>query len=86
MTEKNITSPITFLLFCHQHKHWTCRNSETAGALWLRMCKFYALEYDNKETVICIRQRAPLKRAEKKWTKRLPIEGEFQTPCTVTLV
>ena len=60
----------------YQGEHWRCENTDDAGALWLKMCKFYALEFDNKETVICIRQRALLKRSEKKWTKRLPIEGK----------
>ena len=67
-----------------QHKYWYCDNTESAGALWLKLCRFYASELDTRESVINIRQRRVMKRGEKKWTRRLPLEDPFMRKRSVT--
>ena len=67
-----------------QSEHWKCENTESVGSLWVRMCRFFAVEYDTREHVINIRQRKLMKRGEKKWTRRLPLEDPFMRKRSVT--
>lgn len=46
------------------------------GRLWIELLRFYCLELNTTDAVVCIRELNIVKRAEKKWTsKKLAIEG-----------
>ncbi|XP_056142111.1 terminal uridylyltransferase 7 [Lampris incognitus] len=54
------------------------RNTETVGALWLGLLRFYTEDFDFKEHVVCIRQQARLTTFNKQWTsKYIVIEDPF---------
>lgn len=54
------------------------QNNESVGELWLGMLRFYTEEFNFKEHVVCIRQKAPLTRLQKMWTSRcIAIEDPF---------
>lgn len=54
------------------------QNNESVGELWLGMLRFYTEEFNFKEHVVCIRQKALLTRLQKMWTSRcIAIEDPF---------
>nr|XP_057927335.1 terminal uridylyltransferase 7 [Doryrhamphus excisus] len=54
------------------------RNTETVGELWLGLLRFYTEDFDFKEHVVCIRQKARLTTFNKQWTsKYIVIEDPF---------
>ncbi|KAH9362842.1 hypothetical protein HPB48_015195 [Haemaphysalis longicornis] len=54
------------------------QNNESVGELWLGMLCFYTEEFNFKKHVVCIRQKAPLTKREKMWTRRcIAIEDPF---------
>ncbi|XP_061906738.1 terminal uridylyltransferase 7 [Entelurus aequoreus] len=54
------------------------KNTETVGELWLGMLRFYTEDFDFKEHVVCIRQKALLTTFNKQWTsKYIVIEDPF---------
>ncbi|KAK7100580.1 terminal uridylyltransferase 7-like isoform X2 [Littorina saxatilis] len=59
-------------------ENWKSENKSSAGELWLKLLKFYCLDFDNTHFVISILQSEPLTRQEKKWhSKKLAIEDPF---------
>uniref|UniRef100_A0A3P8VCS6 CCHC-type domain-containing protein n=1 Tax=Cynoglossus semilaevis TaxID=244447 RepID=A0A3P8VCS6_CYNSE len=53
-------------------------NTESVGELWLGLLRFYTEDFDFREHVICIRQRARLTTFNKQWTsKYIVIEDPF---------
>uniref|UniRef100_H2ZWR3 RNA uridylyltransferase n=1 Tax=Latimeria chalumnae TaxID=7897 RepID=H2ZWR3_LATCH len=53
------------------------KNTESVGALWLGLLRFYTEEFDFKEHVICIRRKSLLTTFKKQWTsKYIVIEGK----------
>ncbi|XP_077548824.1 terminal uridylyltransferase 4-like [Haemaphysalis longicornis] len=54
------------------------QNNESVGELWLGMLRFYTEEFNFKEHVVCIRQKAPLTKLQKMWNSRcIAIEDPF---------
>lgn len=47
------------------------------GLLWVEMLRFYSLEFNMAENVICVRTAVVLSREMKDWPKkRIAVEGE----------
>jgi len=64
---------------------WTCENTMSLGELWVELFRFYALDFDYVERVVCIQQTNPLRRTSnpKRWTgKRIAIRGV----CSILIV
>ncbi|NXU51729.1 TUT7 uridylyltransferase, partial [Turnix velox] len=54
------------------------KNTESVGALWLGLLRFYTEQFDFKEHVICIRRKSLLTTFKKQWTsKYIVIEDPF---------
>ncbi|KAF4533213.1 hypothetical protein B566_EDAN011851 [Ephemera danica] len=57
---------------------WTSTNTMATGELWVKLFRFYAVDYPNSENVICIRSKEPVKRIDKHWTgKKIAIEDPY---------
>ncbi|XP_075730683.1 terminal uridylyltransferase 7-like [Rhipicephalus microplus] len=54
------------------------RNNQSPGDLWLGLLRFYTKEFNFREHVVCIRQKAPLTRLEKWTSKSIAIEDPFR--------
>ncbi len=55
------------------------RNTETATDLWLAFLQYYAVDFDDKNLVVCTRQLAPLSKFEKMWNSPcIAIEDPFE--------
>ncbi|XP_028313521.1 terminal uridylyltransferase 7 isoform X2 [Gouania willdenowi] len=54
------------------------KNTETVGELWLGLLRFYTEEFDFREHIVCVRQRARITTFRKQWTtKPICIEDPF---------
>ncbi|XP_034026885.1 terminal uridylyltransferase 7 isoform X2 [Thalassophryne amazonica] len=54
------------------------KNTETVGELWLGLLRFYTEDFDFREHVVCVRQKALLTTFNKQWTsKYIVIEDPF---------
>uniref|UniRef100_A0A3P9JJT2 CCHC-type domain-containing protein n=1 Tax=Oryzias latipes TaxID=8090 RepID=A0A3P9JJT2_ORYLA len=84
------------LFFLHRLKvawiwkpsHWPQhgKNTESIGELWLGLLRFYTEDFDFKEHVVSIRQRAPLTTFSKQWTsKYIVIEGDLVAAFNLSL-
>ncbi|XP_025109953.1 terminal uridylyltransferase 7-like isoform X2 [Pomacea canaliculata] len=73
------SEPVTvFDEFKEQVGAWASSNKMSIGELWVRLLRFYCLEFNSIQHVVSIRQQEPLQRSEKKWhSKRLAIEDPF---------
>jgi hypothetical protein len=66
----------SFRQFILQRQFWSTKNESCLAELWIQMLRFYCVEFDMGTNVICIRQKKPLPRSEKKWaSKRIALEG-----------
>ncbi|XP_013381617.1 terminal uridylyltransferase 4-like, partial [Lingula anatina] len=64
---------------------WTSKNTQSLAELWLEMLKFYSLNFDIGNYVVCVRQKQLVTRDEKKWSsKKLAIEDPFSVKRNVT--
>lgn len=71
-----ITGSVSISVQCVQVGAWASSNKMSIGELWVRLLRFYCLEFNSIQHVVSIRQQEPLQRSEKKWhSKRLAIEG-----------
>ena len=63
-----------------QSAQWRGENKASLGELWVSMLRFYCVEFNVDKHVVCVRQRAILSRALKKWnSKKLAVEGLFHS-------
>lgn len=53
------------------------KNTQGIGRLWLEMFRFYAVGFKITEYVINVRQKRPMTRAEKNWSKKIAVEDPF---------
>uniref|UniRef100_A0A3B3IIK6 CCHC-type domain-containing protein n=1 Tax=Oryzias latipes TaxID=8090 RepID=A0A3B3IIK6_ORYLA len=68
--------------------HWPQhgKNTESIGELWLGLLRFYTEDFDFKEHVVSIRQRARLTTFSKQWTsKYIVIEGDLLAAFNLSL-
>ncbi|ELU05930.1 hypothetical protein CAPTEDRAFT_221986, partial [Capitella teleta] len=57
---------------------WASKNTSSLAELWLQLLRFYCVDFDMGTYVICVRQKRPLPRSEKKWaSKRIALEGAY---------
>lgn len=57
--------------------HHSSRPPVEVGLLWVEMLRFYSLEFNMAENVICVRTAVVLSREMKDWPKkRIAVEGE----------
>ncbi|XP_069694384.1 terminal uridylyltransferase 4-like isoform X2 [Periplaneta americana] len=59
---------------------WSSKNTMSLGELWLELLRFYSLDFDVLNRVVCIEQSAPLMRSEnmKRWLgKKMAIKDPF---------
>ncbi|XP_063217527.1 terminal uridylyltransferase 7-like [Bacillus rossius redtenbacheri] len=64
---------------------WHTTNTTPVGELWLKLLRFYTVEFPTHEYVVCIRQKAPLTRTSKNWTgKKIAIEDPFRPKLNVS--
>ncbi|XP_006824330.1 terminal uridylyltransferase 4-like [Saccoglossus kowalevskii] len=57
---------------------WKCKNESSVGVLWVGLFRFYALEFNMNDIVVCIKQSTPMAKELKKWsTKKITIEDPF---------
>ncbi len=76
MSEETKKSPGYLADLKEIQKNFQLPKSFKIGELWIDMLRFYAVENDNQNLVINIRQSKLLTREEKSWNKkRLAIEG-----------
>jgi hypothetical protein len=55
---------------------WKGENRESIAELWVKMLKFYSVDFDMNNHVVCLRTKKIVTRDEKKWSyKKLAIEG-----------
>ena len=54
--------------------YWNNYTTASLGYHWLKMLRFYAVEFNYKESVISISHQNVL-RAEKYWNRKISVEG-----------